>query len=66
MKVTEIEDKIPDTTGFITTPEFIRLTELSFGARMKEVTKNFATKSKVTTALNLGEENKQNKKTSVV
>ena len=29
-KATETENKIPDTTGFITTPEFNRLTKLNF------------------------------------
>ena len=41
-KDTEIESKIPDTTAFITPPEFNTLTKISFDARMKEATKSLA------------------------
>ena len=41
-KDTEIESKIPDTTAFITPPEFNTLTKTSFDARMKEATKSLA------------------------
>ena len=35
-KVTEIENKIPDITGSLTTPGFNRLTKICFDTRMKE------------------------------
>ena len=52
-KATEIENKIPHTIGFITTPEFNRLTKINFDARMKEVTKNLANKSHADAALEM-------------
>ena len=36
MEDAEIENKIPATSHFINTPEFNRLTKISFGARIKE------------------------------
>ena len=36
----EIENKIPYTTGFITTPEFNRLTKMSFDSKMKKKNSN--------------------------
>ena len=44
-EVTEIENKVPDTTGFITTPEFNRLTKISFGAKMKQAAKILVSKN---------------------
>ena len=44
-EVTEIENKVPDTTGFITTPEFNRLTKISFVAKMKQAAKILASKN---------------------
>ena len=44
-KDTEIENKIPDTTSFITTPNFNRLTKLSL-------------KSEVKNTLDLGDKNR--------
>ena len=41
-KATEIENKIPDTTGSVITPEFNRLTKRSFKTRIKEATKSLA------------------------
>ena len=38
-KATDIENKTPDTKGFITPPEFSKLTKIHFDARMKETTK---------------------------
>ena len=35
-KFKEIEDKISETTGFITAPEFNRLAKIFFDERMKE------------------------------
>ena len=46
-KVTEIENKIPDITGSLTTPGFNRLTKICFDARMKEATNILASKSQV-------------------
>ena len=43
-KATEMENEILDTTGFITIPEFNRLTKISFDAKMKEAMKNIASK----------------------
>ena len=38
-KATEIENKIPDMTGFITSPEF-NILKIIFDARTKEATKS--------------------------
>ena len=38
-KATEIENKTTKTSGFVTAPEFNRLTKISFDARMKEAVK---------------------------
>ena len=46
-KVTEIGNKISDTIGFITTPEFNRLTKISFDARIKQEAKSLASKIQV-------------------
>ena len=46
----EIENKIHDSTGFIT---IVKLTKISFHARMKETTKLLANKSKIDNALNV-------------
>ena len=43
-KDTEIENKIPDTTSFITTPNFNRLTKLSLKS---EVTLDLGDKNRV-------------------
>ena len=40
IQITEIKNKVPDTTGFITTPEFNRLRKITFDAKMKEETKS--------------------------
>ena len=52
-KTAEIEDKIPNTTGFTTTLPHNRLAKISFDARMKEAEKNIATKVQVTDAIDL-------------
>ena len=59
-KTAETENKIPDTSHFINTPEFNRLTKISFDARMKEVEKSHASKSEVSNALVLGNKNRKN------
>lgn len=41
---TEIENKIPDATNLMTTPEFYRLAKISFDTRMKETAKRLACK----------------------
>ena len=58
-KVTEIENRIPDTTVFITIPEFERFVKIIFDARMKEAAKSLATNGDITNALNLKEENRR-------
>ena len=40
IQITEIKNKVPDTIGFITTPEFNRLRKITFDAKMKEETKS--------------------------
>ena len=59
-KTREIENKIPDTTGFIATTEFNRLTNIRFDARMKEATESLASKDRVTTALDIADRNREN------
>ena len=65
-KAKEIKNTIPDTTSFITTPEFSRFTKLSFEARIKEGTKSLTSKSEAKNAFDLGDKNteKIKKKTS--
>ena len=45
-----------NATVFIITPEFDRLTKLSFNARMKKARKSLPFRSNVTTTLDLAEE----------
>lgn len=45
-----------NTTVFVITPEFDRLTKLSFNARMKKARKSLPFRSNVTTTLDLAEE----------
>ena len=56
-KAKEIKNTIPDTTSFITTPEFSRFTKLSFEARIKEGTKSLTSKSEAKNAFDLGDKN---------
>ena len=56
-KATEIENKIPDTTSFITIPEFNKLSKVSFDSRIKEAVKILASKSHVDKALDIANEN---------
>ena len=39
-KAKEIENKIPDTTSFVASPDFSRLTKLALDGRIKEAAKN--------------------------
>ena len=54
-KATIIENKIPNTTGFITTPKFNRLIKVSFDARMKEAVKILARKSQVDNSFDISD-----------
>ena len=51
--------KVPDIINFTETQEFNRLTIINFNARTVEALKNFPTKSKVETALYIGDKNKE-------
>lgn len=59
MKVTVIENKIPDNTSFITTVEFNRLRKITFDTWMKKAPKKYATKSEMKNLLDLGENNRE-------
>ena len=54
-KAREIENIISATSGFITIPEFNRLTKTRFNARLKEAMKSHASKSQVDNALGLAD-----------
>ena len=58
-KVTEIENKIPETTGSITILEFNRLMKVHFDATMKQPTKRLASKSQVDAALDTADKNRE-------
>ena len=45
--------KIPDTSNFIATQEFNRLTKIIFHARMAEASKKLATKKQIENALDI-------------
>ena len=60
-KATTIETKIPDTTGFITTPEFNRLAKINFDARTKQAAKSLASKIQAD-ALGLADKNREKNK----
>ena len=44
-----------NASSFITSPEFNRLTKISFDARMKKVEKSLASKTEVKNATDLGD-----------
>lgn len=46
-KATEIENKIPNASSFISTPGFNRLAKFSYDARMKQVEAILANKTEV-------------------
>ena len=54
-KATEIENKIPNTSSFISTPEFNRSRKISFKARTKKARKSFGSKTGVKNVLDLGD-----------
>ena len=58
-KATVFENKMSDTTGSITTPEFNILPKTNFNARIRETTKSFASKSQGETALDLADKNRE-------
>ena len=57
-KVIETE-KMPDTTSFMTTPEFNRLAKISFNARIKKAVKNLVSKTQEDNTLNITDENRE-------
>ena len=59
IKAREIVSEIPDTTGFITTPEFNGLTKTSFDVRIKEAAKGLARKSQVDNALDKADKSRE-------
>ena len=52
-------DKTPDTTGFITIPEFNRLSKINFDARKKESTRSFASESQIDTILDVADQKRK-------
>ena len=58
----KIENKLPDTTIFITTSIWNTLTKIKFDPRMAELTKNVATKKEIKTPLDLGYKNREKNK----
>ena len=60
-KSTEAENKIPDTTGFITTPEFNRLTKISCDVEIKEAAKGLASRSQVHNGLDTADKSREKK-----
>lgn len=64
-KAKEIKNPIPDTTSFITTPEFNWFTKLSFEARIKERTKSLTSKSETKNTFDLGDKNIEKIKTKL-
>ena len=58
-KVTEIENKIPETIHFINTQELNRLTKINLDARIKEAETSLARKSEIYNALDLVDKNRK-------
>ena len=58
-KATEIENKIPGTTAFFTTPEFNTLAKISSDARMEKAMKSLASKSQVGNALDIADKSRE-------
>ena len=58
-KVTEIENKIPEISHFITAQELKRLTKINLDARKKEADTSLARKSKIYNALDLVDKNRK-------
>ena len=61
-KIEDVDKKIPDTSIFIETKDFNRLTKINVNARIEEASRNLGTKDHVETALDLGDKNRKNKK----
>ena len=53
-KPQRLKKKVPDTTRFITTPEFNRLTKINFDATMKQESRSLASKMS-STALDIAD-----------
>ena len=64
-KAKEIENKTLDTTNVITTPEFNRLTKISFDSKMREAAKSFANKSQFGNSLDIADCNRKKKNTKL-
>ena len=58
-KSAETGNNVPDTTSFIYTSEFKRLTKISFDVRIKEIAKSFASESQVDNALEIADKNRE-------
>ena len=58
-KATETEYEIPSTTRLFSTLEFNRLAKIGLDSKIKGAKKNLVGKSKVDTALDIADENKE-------
>ena len=47
LKIKDVYKKMPDTSKFIVTQDFNRLTKINFNARMLKASRNFAIKKQV-------------------
>ena len=56
-KIEDVDKKIPDTSIFIETKDFNRLTKINVNARIEEASRNLGFKDHVETALDLGDKN---------
>lgn len=57
-KATDIENRIPNTSIFITALDFKRLTKISFNTRFKEADKSLVMKTEVKNGLDLGDKSR--------
>ena len=58
-QATEIENKTLNTINFTTFLEFNRLVKVSFDAKIKEVAKSLASKTRLNTALGVADKNRE-------
>ena len=58
-KATKIENKIIDTTGLISTPQFNRLSKILFNTRIKEEIKILPSKSQLDAVLDIADKNEE-------
>ena len=58
-QATETENKIPDNTDFITSPEFNKIKKIFFDARMKEAAESLLSKIQVDTVLDLADKSRE-------